>query len=162
MGLQRVGPNWATNTYLTLSHQGSPHWEFSSVAQSYLTLCNPMNHSTPGLSVPHQLPEFTQTHVHRVSDAIQPPHPLSSPSPPDPIPPSIKVFSNETTLCMRWWPLYLLLRAGIPQKKWSSHHGQQESKMCTWMQSQKWQNDLCSFLRQTIQYHSYPSLCPNQ
>ena len=55
---------------------------FSSVAQSYSTLCDPMNHSTPGLSVHHQLPEFTQTHVHRVSDAIQPSHPLSSPSPP--------------------------------------------------------------------------------
>ena len=59
--------------------------------------------------------------------------------------------------------LYLLLRAGIPQKKWSSHHGQQESPKCsTWMQSQKWQNDLCSFPRQTIQYHSNSSLCPNQ
>ena len=57
----------------------------------------------------------------------------------------------------------LLLRAGIPQKKWSGHHGQQKSLKCsTWMQSQKWQNDLCSFLRQTIQYHSNPSLCPNQ
>ena len=48
------------------------------------------------------------------------------------------------------WPLYLLLQAGIPQKKWSSHHGQQKSLKCsTWMQSQKWQNDLCSFSRQT-------------
>ena len=55
---------------------------FSSVAQSCLTLCNPMNHSTPGLPVHHQLPESTQTHVHRVGDAIQPSHPLSSPSPP--------------------------------------------------------------------------------
>ena len=51
------------------------------VAQSCPTLCNPMNHSTPGLPIHHQLPEFTQTHVHRVSDAIQPSHPLSSPSP---------------------------------------------------------------------------------
>ena len=56
--------------------------QFSSVAQSCPTLCDPMNHSTPGLPVHHQLPEFTQTHVHRVSDAIQPSHPLSSPSPP--------------------------------------------------------------------------------
>ena len=56
--------------------------QFSSVAQSCPTLCNPMNLSTPGLPVHHQLPEFTQTHVHRVSDAIQPSRPVSSPSPP--------------------------------------------------------------------------------
>ena len=60
--------------------------QFSSVAQSCPILCDPMNHSTPGLPVHHQLPEFTQTHVHRVGDAIQPSHPLSSPSPPDPNP----------------------------------------------------------------------------
>ena len=60
--------------------------QFSSVAQSYPTLCDTMNRSTPGLLVHHQLPEFTQTHVHRVSDAIQPSHPLSSPSPPAPNP----------------------------------------------------------------------------
>ena len=60
--------------------------QFSSVAQSCLTLCDPMNRSTPGLPVNHQLPEFTQIHVHRVSDAIQPSHPLSSPSPPAPNP----------------------------------------------------------------------------
>ena len=56
--------------------------QFSSFAQSCPTLCDPMNHSTPGLPVHHQLPEFTQTHIHPVSDAIQPSHPLSSPSPP--------------------------------------------------------------------------------
>ena len=60
--------------------------QFSSVAQSCLTLCDPMIHSMPGLHVHHQLTEFTQTHVHRVSDAIQPSHPLSSPSPPVPNP----------------------------------------------------------------------------
>ena len=54
--------------------------QFSSVAQSCPTLCNPMNRSTPGLPVHHQLPEFTQTRVHRVGDAIQPSHPLSSPA----------------------------------------------------------------------------------
>ena len=57
------------------------HLQFSLVAQSCLTLCDPMNRSMPGLPAHHQLPEFTQTHVHRVSDAIQPSHPLSSPSP---------------------------------------------------------------------------------
>ena len=56
--------------------------EFSSVAQSCLTLCNPMDYSTPGLPVHHQLPELAQTHVHQVGDAIQPFHPLSSLSPP--------------------------------------------------------------------------------
>ena len=60
--------------------------QFSSVTRSCPTLCDPMNHSTPGLAVHHQLPEFTQIHVYRVSDAIQPSHPLSSPSPPAPKP----------------------------------------------------------------------------
>ena len=60
--------------------------QFSPVAQSCPTLCDPMNCSTPGLPVHHQLPAFTQTHVHQVSDAIQPSHPLSSPSPPAPNP----------------------------------------------------------------------------
>ena len=58
--------------------------QFSSVAQSCPTLCDSMNHSTPGLLVHHQLPKITQTHVHWVGDAIQPSHPLSSPSPPAP------------------------------------------------------------------------------
>ena len=64
----------------------SPNIMFSSVAQSCLTLCDPMNCSMPGLPVHHQLLDFTQTHVHRVSDAIQPSHPLLSPSPPAPNP----------------------------------------------------------------------------
>ena len=76
--------------------------QFSSVTQSCPTLCDPMNRSTPGFPVHHQLPESTQTHVHRVSDAIQPSHPLSSPSLLPPIPPSIRVFSNESILHMRW------------------------------------------------------------
>ena len=61
-------------------------YKFSSVTHSSPTLCNPMNRSTPGLPVHHQLPEFTQTHVHQVTDAIQPSHLLSSPSPPAPSP----------------------------------------------------------------------------
>ena len=61
-------------------------FQFSSVTQSCLTLCDPMNCSTLGLPVHHHLPEFTQTHVHRVHDAIEPSHPRSSPSPPAPNP----------------------------------------------------------------------------
>ena len=76
--------------------------QIRSVAQSCLTLCNPMNCSMPGLPVQHQLPEFTETHVHQVSDAIQPSHPLSPLLLLPPIPPSIRVFSNESTLRMRW------------------------------------------------------------
>ena len=90
--------------------------QFSSVAQLCLTLCDPMNHSTPGLPIHHQLPEFTQTHVHRVGDAIQPSHPLWSPSPPAPIPPSIRVFSNESTLRMRW-PKYWSFSFSISPSK---------------------------------------------
>ena len=77
--------------------------QFSSVARSCPTLCDPMNHSVPGLPVHHQLLESTQTHVHRVGDAIQPSHPLSSPFSSCPqSPSSIRVFSNESTLHMRW------------------------------------------------------------
>ena len=67
-----------------LSHY--PGFQFSSVIQSCLTLCDTMNRSTPGFPVHHQLPKFTQIHIHQVSDAIQPSHPLSSPSPPAPNP----------------------------------------------------------------------------
>ena len=74
--------------------------QFGSVAQSCPTLCDPMNRSTPGLPVHHQLLEFTQTHIHRVSDAIQPSHPLSSPLPPTPKPSQHQ--SLFQTLCMRW------------------------------------------------------------
>ena len=77
-------------------------FQFSSVTQLCPTLCDPMNWSMPGLPVHHQLPEFTQTHVHRVGDAIQPSHPLLSPSPLPPNPPSIRIISNESTLHMRW------------------------------------------------------------
>ena len=79
--------------------------QFSLVTQSCLTLCDPMNRSTPGLPVHHQCTEFTQIHVHRDSDAIQPFHPLSSPFLLPSIPPSIKVFSNESILHI-WWPKY--------------------------------------------------------
>ena len=71
----------------------------------------------PGLPVHHQLPEFTQTQVHRVSDAIQPSHPLSSPSPPVPNPSSIRVFSNESTLRMRWPKYWSFSFSIIPSKE---------------------------------------------
>ena len=76
--------------------------QFSSVTQSCQTLRDPMNRSTPGLPVHHQLPEFTQTHVHRVGDAIQPSHPLSSPSPPAPNPSQHQGLFHKSTLRMRW------------------------------------------------------------
>ena len=78
--LEIIVDNWPDPELVIASVQ------FSSVAQSCPTLCDPMNRSTPGLPVHHKLPEFTQTHVHRVSDAIQPSHPLSSPSPSAPSP----------------------------------------------------------------------------
>ena len=76
-----------------------------------------MNRNTPGLPVYYQLPEFNQTHVHRVSDAIQPSHPLSSLSPPALIPPSIGVFSNESTLHMRWPKYWSFSFSIIPSKE---------------------------------------------
>ena len=87
-GIEPMSPALASRFFTTeppgksLKH-GNVHLSFSSV-QSCPTLCDPMNHSTTGLPVHHQLPEVTQTHVHRVSDAIQPSLPLSSPYPPDP------------------------------------------------------------------------------
>ena len=91
--------------------------QFSSVAHSCLTLCNPVNHSTSGLPVHHQLPEFTQTCVHRVSDSIQilticcPLLLLPR------FPSSIKVFSNESTLCMRWPKYWSFSFSIIPSKE---------------------------------------------
>ena len=76
--------------------------QFSSVVKSCSTLCNPMDCSTPGFPVHHQLLELVQTHVHPVSDAIQPCHPLLSPLLLPLIFPSIRIFSNESALCIRW------------------------------------------------------------
>ena len=91
--------------------------QFSSVAQSCLTLCDPMNHSTPGLPVHHQLPEFNQTHV---VESVMPSshlilcHPLLLLPP---IPPSIRVFSNELTLHMRWPKDWSFSFSIIPSKE---------------------------------------------
>ena len=76
-----------------------------------------MNRSTPGLPVHHQLSEFTQTHVCRVSDAIQPSHPLLSPSPPTPNPSQHQAFSNESTLRMRWPKYWSFSFSIIPSKE---------------------------------------------
>ena len=76
--------------------------QFRLVAQSCPTLCDPMNCSTPGLPVPHQLPESTQIHVYCASDAIESSHHLSSSSAPALNLPKIRVFSNESALCIRW------------------------------------------------------------
>ena len=76
-----------------------------------------MNRSTPGLPVHHQLPEFTQTYVHLVGDAIQPSHPLLSLFPPAPIPPGIRVFSSELTLPMRWPKYWSFSFSIIPSKE---------------------------------------------
>ena len=81
------------------------------------TPCDPMNRSTPGLPVPHQLLEFTQTHVHRVCDAIQPSHPHSSPSPPAPNPSQHQSLSNESTLLMRWPKYWSFSFSIIPSKE---------------------------------------------
>ena len=90
--------------------------QFSSVAQSFPTLCDPMNCSTSGLPIHHQHPEFTETHVHWVSDAIQSSHPLSSPSPPAP---SIRVFSSGSVLHIRW-PKYWIFSFNIsPSNEYS-------------------------------------------
>ena len=120
--------------------------QFSSVAQSCPTLWDPMNHGTPGLHVHHQLLEFTQTYVHRVSDAIQPYHLLSSPSPPAPNPSqhqsfpisqlftsggqSIGVSASTPVLPMNtqdWSPLgrtgWISLQSKGPLKSLLQHHG---------------------------------------
>ena len=91
--------------------------QFSSVAQSCPTLCDPMNHSMPGLPVHHQLQEFTQTHVHWVNDAIQPSHPLSSPSPPAHNPSQHQSLFQWVNSSMKW-PKYWSFRFSIsPSKK---------------------------------------------
>ena len=91
--------------------------QFSSVTQSCMTLCDPMNRSTPGLPVHHQLPEFTQTHVHHL---VMPSSHLILCCPLlllPPIPPSIRVFSNESTLRMRWLKYWSFSFSIIPSKE---------------------------------------------
>ena len=115
------------------------------------TLCNPMNHSTPGLLVHHQLWEFIQTHVHWVGDAIQPSHPLLSllllPS----IFPRIKVFSSDSALCI-WWPKYWSFSFHI--SSFNEHPGLISFRM-HWLDLLAVQGSLKSFLQH---YSSKPSI----
>ena len=136
-----------SGTHRFVENKGSV--QFSSVAQSCPTLCDTMNCSTPGLPVHHQLPEFTQTHVHRVGDAIQPSHPLSSPFPPAPNPSSIRVFSNESTLRMRWPTYWSFSFSIIPSKE---HPGLISFRM-DWLDSLQSKGLLRVFSNTTVQKH---------
>ena len=107
---------------------------------------HPMNYSMPGLPVHHQLPDFTQTHVHRVGDAIQPSHPLSSPSPPAPSPSQHQGFSNESTLRIRW-PKYWSFSFSISP---SNEHPGLSSFRMDWLDLLAVQGTLKSLL----QHHS--------
>ena len=120
--------------------------QFSSIAQSSLTLCNPMDHSTPGFPVHHHLPEPTQTHVHPVGDAIQLSHPLSSPSLPASNLPNIRVYSNESFLCIRL-PKYWSFSFNISP---SNEHPGLISFRMDWLDLLAVQGTLKSLL----QYHS--------
>ena len=112
---------------------------------------DPMNRSTPGLPVHHQLPEFTQTHVHRVSDSIQPSHPLSSLFLLPPIPLSTRVFSNESTLRMRWLKYGVSASASFLPKK---SQGWSPSEWTGWisMQSKRLSR---VFSNTTVQKHQF-------
>ena len=126
-------------------------YQFSSVAQSCPTLCDPMNCSMLGLPVHHQLPEFTQTHVHQVRDAIQQSHPMSSPSPPAPNPSQHQVFSNESTLHMRW-PKYWSCSFSISP---SIEHPGLISFRMDWLDLLAVQGTLKSLLNSTVQKHQF-------
>ena len=115
-----------------------------------------MNRSTPGLPVHHQLPEFTQTHIHRVGDAIQPSHPLSSLLLLPPISPSIRVFSNESTLHMRWPKYWSFSFSIIPSKE---HPGLISLRM-DWLDLPAVQGTLKT-LRQHSQFKSFNSSALN-
>ena len=136
-----------TRSLRNLIHIHIYNTQLSSVAHSCLTLRHPMNRSTPGLPVHHQFPEFTQTHVDRVADAGQPFHLLSSPSPPAPIPPSVRVFSNESTLHMRWSKFWSFSFSISP----SNEHPGLISFRMDWLDILEVQESLKSLL----QHHSY-------
>ena len=126
-----------TGNYISISVSLPLSVQFSSVAQSCPTLCDLMNRSTPGLPVYHQLPEFTQTHVHRVCDACSHlilccPLLLLPPNPP-----SFRVFSNESTLRMRWpkyWSFSFSILTKSHTKMWNQIYALVWEKKCnTWL-----------------------------
>ena len=112
----------------------------SSVTQSCPTLCDPMNHSTPGFPVYHQLPESTQTHVHWVGDAIQPSHPLLAPSLLPSIFHSIRVFSNKSALRIRW-PKYWSFSFNVSP---SNEYSVLISFRMDWLHPKRWIGSPCS------------------
>ena len=123
------------------------YFQFSLVTQLCLILFDPMDHSMPGLPVHHQLPEITQTHLHWVSDVIQPSHLLSSPLLPLSIFQSIRVFSNESALLIRW-----------PKYYWSFNFNISPSNECSGLISFRmdWLDFLAvqGTLRSLLQHHS--------
>ena len=135
------------SSFLGLNITGMLISSVSSVAQWYPTLCNPMNHSTPGLPVHHQLPEWTQTHVHWVSDAIQPSHPLSSPSPSVPNP------SQHQSQLFTWGgqsPGVSALASFLPKKS----QGWSPSEWTGWISSQS-KGLSRVFSNTTVQKHQF-------
>ena len=135
------------SSFLGLNITGMLISSVSSVTQWYPTLCNPMNHSTPGLPVHHQLPEWTQTHVHWVSDAIQPSHPLSSPSPSVPNP------SQHQSQLFTWGgqsPGVSALASFLPKKS----QGWSPSEWTSWISSQS-KGLSRVFSNTTVQKHQF-------
>ena len=116
-----------------------------------------MNRITPGLPVHHQLPEFTQTHVHQISDAIQPSHPLSSPSPPAPNPSQDQGLSNESALRMRW-PKYWSFSFSISPSK--EHPGLTPIEWTGWISLQS-KGLSRVFSNTTVQKHQFFSAQPS-
>ena len=133
--------------------------QFSSVTQSRVNLCVSMDCSTSGFPIHHQLPEFTQTHVHQVSDAFQPPHPLSSPFPPDFNLPQHQGLPNESVLHIRW-PKYWSFNFSISP---SNEYSQLISFRIDWFDFLAAQGTLKSLLQPTPhrQRHRFFSAQPS-
>ena len=119
ISLQSKELSWVFSNNTILCIYGALSVQFSSVTQSCLTLWDPMDCSMPGFPVHHQLPELAETHVHWVSDAIQTSHPLLSPFSLPSIFPSIRVFSNESVLCIRWSKYWSFSFSISPSNKYS-------------------------------------------